>query len=96
MHNHPDIGYNNAEDLVNHYPSYNGPVDDSDYLTFQSLVGVDDRFASTESFSLYVLGPDGVLREFDLKDGQLSQTNDSDPNSRDDLYDQPQCQQGGL
>lgn len=95
VHNHPDIGYNNSADLLNHYPSYNGPNDNSDYLTFESLVGVDDRFATAFGFSLYILGPDGTLREFDLKDGRLDPSNDPDPNSRNNLYQEEDCQSDG-
>jgi len=90
IHNHPDIGYSDAEDLENRYPSYN-PGYNGDYNTFDKLVGQDPRFASADQFTQYILGPDGVLREFGYLEGHLSYAADTNAASRSDLTADRPC-----
>jgi hypothetical protein len=89
VHSHPDIGYDAAGDLENRYPS-DRPTD-GDYTTFEALVGHDARFSNNAAFAQYILGPDGVLREYNAKDGRINPTNDTDPNSRSNLAKDRPC-----
>ena len=90
IHNHPDVGYTNAEDITNRYPSYN-PGYDGDYNTFDTLVGHDSRFASADQFTQYILGPDGVLREFGYSEGHVNAATDANAASRSDLTADRPC-----
>lgn len=90
IHSHPDIGYNNADDTNNRYPSYYGGS--GDYGNFDKLVGSDGRFVSSpDQFTHYILGPDGVLREYNLKDGHLNPNNDPNPGVRSTLTADRPC-----
>jgi hypothetical protein len=84
VHSHPDIGYSSRFDLENRYPS-NNPGDDGDYQTFARLIGADSRFTNSAEFSQYILGPDGILREFNFSEGIVNRSNDKNPMSRSDL-----------
>jgi hypothetical protein len=91
VHSHPDVGYDVAGDIENKYPSLN------DYDAFDTLVGAqalanDPRFANNVAFSQYILGPDGVLREFNKKEGRVTSLNDLNPGLRSDLWRDRQCQ----
>ena len=89
VHSHPDVGYNNSEDLQNRYPSnYSGG---GDYYNFGQLVGNDPRFSSPADFTQYILGPDGVLREFDFTDGNVTYGNDPKAANRSDLSSDRPC-----
>lgn len=94
VHSHPDVGYTNAQDLQNLYPSYytgsNG-VASGDYATFESLVGSDSRFSNSAAFAQYIFGPDGVLREFNARDGRLNPVNDPNAASRSNLASDRPC-----
>jgi hypothetical protein len=72
IHNHPDKGYTDAEDIENQYPSYYDNA--GDYGNFEALIG-----------------PDGVLREFNLADGHLNPSNDPNPASRSNLAADRPC-----
>lgn len=95
IHSHPDVGYNAAEDIQNQYPSYyldSSGKPSGDYGLFDALIGHDSRFpTSADQFTHYVLGPDGVLREFSLKDGHLNPSNDTNPASRSNLAADRPC-----
>lgn len=94
VHSHPDVGYTNAEDLQNNYPSYYTGSDGNasgDYATFESLVGSDSRFSNSAAFAQYILGPDGVLREFNARDGRLNPVNDPNAASRSNLVSDRPC-----
>lgn len=85
VHSHPNVGYEDVQDVENRYPS------DHDYDEFDARVSSgslasDPRFANNVAFAQYVLGSDGILREFNKKDGRLTLSNDMTPDSRDDLY----------
>lgn len=87
VHSHPDIGYSNAEDLLNRYPSdYSGG---GDYNFFDKAIGSDSRFSNSAAFSQYILGPDGVLREFNASEGRINPTNDTNPNRSNLNHDRP-------
>lgn len=91
VHSHPDVGYDPAGDLENWYPSGN------DYDLFDRLVGnqyfaTDSRFANNIAFAQYILGPDGILREFNKQDGRVTSTNDASPGIRQELWRDRQCQ----
>jgi hypothetical protein len=89
VHSHPDIGYGAAGDLENHYPS-DRPTS-GDYYAFEQLAGHDSRFANNAAFAQYILGPDGLLREFNAKDGRINPTNDTNPASRTNLAADRPC-----
>ena len=57
IHNHPDIGFNEQEDMGNLRPS------DRDWAGALNLVG--NHIAETYDFAHYILGPDGGLREYE-------------------------------
>lgn len=84
IHSHPDVGYSNSQDIDNRYPS-NNPGQNGDYQTFNALVASDSRFSNTAEFSQYILGPDGVLREFNASEGVVDRHNDQNPDDRDNL-----------
>lgn len=87
VHSHPDVGYSPSEDLQNRYPSdYPGG---GDYTNFENLVVSHPRFSSAADFTQYILGPDGVLREFDFTEGRVTQANDTKPNRADLASDRP-------
>jgi len=87
VHSHPDVGYSAAEDIINRYPSlYSGG---GDYHNFDALVGSDPRFANVAAFSQYILGPDGVLREFNASEGHVTSTNDTNANRSQLNFDRP-------
>lgn len=94
IHSHPDVGYTAAEDLDNHYPSSylnsNG-TPGGDYGLFNSLVGSDSRFGNSAAFAQYILGPDGVLREFNARDGTLNRNNDPNAANRSNLASDRPC-----
>jgi len=83
VHSHPDIGYNNSEDIQNRYPS-NNPGSNGDYQTFNALVG-SSGFGNSAIFAQYILGPDGVLREFNASEGIVTASTDSNPSDRENL-----------
>jgi hypothetical protein len=92
VHSHPDIGYNAAGDIENRYPSFymNGTVPGGDYALTDSLVNADSRFANSSVFAHYILGPDGTLREYNINEGHVDQSNDTHPADRGNLgYDRP-------
>ncbi len=89
IHNHPDIGYDDDEDFINRYPS--DYADGGDYFNMAKLVQTDSRFSNTAAFAQYIVGPDGVLREFNAKDGKITAANDSDPDSRSNLAKDRPC-----
>ena len=92
IHSHPDLGYDSAEeDHDNWYPS--DRPDSGDYYSFEQLVGRDPRFANNVAFAQYILGPDGLLREFNAKDGRITRLNDPDPGSRTNLAKDRPCSQ---
>jgi len=69
IHSHADVGYDDAADLQNRYPSSG----DYDYLDRNRS---DPAFRSYELFWHYILGPDGKVREFSVDDGQVDPNND--------------------
>ena len=73
VHNHPDVGYNNAQDSDNRNPS------DGDWQVFNQLI--DNNYAN-EDLAHYILGPDGVLREFHASD-ESDHNGDEDPDTPD-------------
>jgi proteasome lid subunit RPN8/RPN11 len=85
VHSHPDIGYNAAEDAQNKYPSAD------DYSNFAALVGTDSRFSTVAQFTHYIVGPDGVLREYDLSEGVVTPLNDTKAATRADLASDRPC-----
>ncbi len=90
IHNHPDVDYNRSEDMKNRYPSYDNGS--GDYGNFDKLIGRDVRLVSSvDQFTHYILGPDGVLREFNLKDGHLNPRNDPNPGMRSNLAADRPC-----
>lgn len=62
IHNHPDIGYDNAGDQRNKLPS------DNDWNAGQTLI--NGLRAETSTFAEYIVGPDGQLREYDYASGR--------------------------
>jgi len=89
VHSHPDLGYDDDKDLENRYPS--DRPDSGDYYAFERRTANDSRFVANAAFSQYILGPDGVLREFNLIDGRITAANDTDPASRSDLAKDRPC-----
>lgn len=89
VHSHPDVGYDAAGDLANRYPS--GGLDSGDYFTFEQLLKDDSRFGDSAAFAQYILGPDGILREFNASAGRVDQTNDPDPDGRSNLAKDRPC-----
>lgn len=89
VHSHPDIGYDDRGDLENYYPS--DRPDSGDYYGFEQFVGSDSRFGNNAAFAQYILGPDGVLREFNFSDGRVTRANDTDPGSRSNLAKDRPC-----
>lgn len=90
VHSHPDIGYDATEDSLNRYPSdYPGG---GDYFFFDNVVGSDPWFSASGIFAQYILGPDGLLREFNSFEGRLSPANDPDPDARINLGLDNLCQ----
>lgn len=89
VHSHPDIGYSDQDDLINRYPS--DRPDSGDYYGFEQLTANDSRFIGNKAFSQYILGSDGVLREFNLIDGRITKNNDTSPDSRSDLASDRPC-----
>jgi len=87
VHSHPDVGYSNSADLDNRYPS--NYANGGDYYFFDKVVGSDPRFANAAAFSQYILGPDGVLREFNASEGRVSRNNDTNPDRSQLNYDRP-------
>jgi len=85
VHSHPDIGYNNAQDAQNKYPSAD------DYSNFSALVGTDSRFSTQAQFTQYIVGPDGVLREYDFTEGNVTPLNDTKAATRADLASDRPC-----
>lgn len=78
IHNHPTDGYNNEEDLDNRNPSA------SDWDAFHEL---KNNFGAVDDLSMYILGPDGVLREFHASDESrhTAENNPSAPDWRNDV-----------
>lgn len=60
VHNHPDVGYSNSEDASNRNPS------DGDWDAFHHIVNLG--YAETSELRMYILGPDGTLRQFNAND----------------------------
>ncbi len=60
IHNHPSNG-DPIQDATSRYPSAR------DWLTAQAFVDA----GNLSSFSLYLIGPDGVMREFDFADREM-------------------------
>lgn len=89
VHSHPDFGYEPNEDLGNYYPS--DRPDSGDYYGMEQFVGSDTRFGNNAAFAQYILGPDGVLREFNFSDGRVTKDNDTDPEGRSDLAKDRPC-----
>ncbi|HEX8466796.1 MAG TPA: DUF4329 domain-containing protein [Allosphingosinicella sp.] len=85
VHSHPDIGYDAAGDAQNIYPSAN------DYSNFDALVGIDSRFSTQAQFTHYIVGPDGVLREYDFTEGKVTPLNDTKAATRADLASDRPC-----
>ena len=85
VHSHPDIGYDAAGDAQNIYPSAD------DYSNFAALVGTDSRFSTVAQFTHYIVGPDGVLREYDLAEGVINASNDTKAATRADLASDRPC-----
>jgi len=90
VHSHPDVGYDGAADVRNRYPS--GHVG-GDYDSFDAVVGSDPRFTNNAGFAQYILGPDGLLREFNAKDGRINSANDQNPDGRTNLAADRPCSQ---
>lgn len=89
IHSHPSTG--DAQlDLTNRYPSDN-PGAAGDNQTVDALVGHDSRSAPADEFTQYILGPDGVLREFNLANDHITKENDNNPCSRSDLTADRKC-----
>lgn len=87
VHSRPDEGYDNLQDIENRYPSsYAGG---GNYGKLQNFVSVSQNFASPATFDQYILGPDGILREFNWSEGVVGQVNDSRPNRSDLSSDRP-------
>ncbi|MEO7178620.1 MAG: DUF4329 domain-containing protein, partial [Allosphingosinicella sp.] len=85
VHSHSDIGYDAAGDAQNMYPSA------GDYSQFDALVGIDSRFSSGAQFTQYIVGPDGVLREYDFTEGHVTPLNDTKAATRSDLASDRPC-----
>lgn len=85
VHSHPDAGYTPAEDAGNRTPSAD------DYANFGALVGIDSRFSSQANFTQYIFGPDGVLREFDWTDGQITSLTAAEAAARANLEGDRPC-----
>ena len=88
VHSHPSVGYG-TDYVPSRYPS--DKVGSGDYFGIEQLVGSDSRFGNNAAFAQYILGPDGVLREFNFSDGRLTAANDPDPNSRSNLAKDRPC-----
>jgi hypothetical protein len=89
VHSHPDVGYDNAADLVNRYPSlYPGG---GDYNAFDRVIGGSPHFAPAAIFAQYILGPDGLLREFNWSEGRVTVNNDTRANDRHNLSSDRRC-----
>ena len=73
VHNHPEIGYSSTYDKVNRSPS------DADWNGFDTLTD-PLQYGAPDGFAMYILGPDGKLREFHDDD-----RNDKTPDSDNDV-----------
>jgi len=78
IHNHPDIGYNSSEDRDNRNPSA------GDWGAYHQLIS---NHVAASDLSIYILGPDGVLREFHASDESrhTAENNPSNPDANNDV-----------
>ncbi|WP_213978887.1 hypothetical protein [Sphingomonas sp. dw_22] len=94
VHSHTSVGYSGADLIDQRYPStYTvGGVASGDYANMDRLVASDPRFAPAAAFAQYILGPDGVLREFNYSDGHVTAANDTTHDHDNLLKDRPCAQ----
>jgi len=74
VHNHPDIGYNSSEDRDNRNPSQ------QDWAVYDTLVG---DYGASSALGMYILGPDGILREFHASFDRSTHTAENNPRDPD-------------